>query len=147
MNSFRLFRFIGVIVYSARWNHFWQFNKTVALILSYVYSCINPFALYFLSSTFRHFYNRYIFFWKSDSCFCLPKSLDHSIHGPRFGDTMTFSEGIRRSSANNISMTATELNRYRISSHLTLQTRTSNNILANRISAENEVRTNGQIYH
>jgi hypothetical protein len=30
------------------------------LVLTYVYACINPFALYFLSSTFRHFYKRYL---------------------------------------------------------------------------------------
>ncbi|CAF5226969.1 unnamed protein product, partial [Rotaria magnacalcarata] len=40
-----LYWFIGVLVYSAPWNHYWQFNKTLALIFSYTYSCINPFAL------------------------------------------------------------------------------------------------------
>ncbi len=64
-SSFSYVRFIGVLVYSSRWNLFWQINKTIGLILTYVYSCINPFALYFLSSTFRHFYKRHLCFWSN----------------------------------------------------------------------------------
>ena len=60
---FSLLRFIGVLVYSCRWNYFWQINKTLALVLSNIYSCINPFALFFLSSTFRHFFKRYLCCW------------------------------------------------------------------------------------
>ncbi|CAF1006132.1 unnamed protein product, partial [Didymodactylos carnosus] len=63
-----LYWYIGVIIYHSKWNYFWHINKTTALLLSYIYSCINPFALYFLSSTFRHFYNRYLFFWTNISC-------------------------------------------------------------------------------
>ncbi|CAF0977627.1 unnamed protein product [Adineta ricciae] len=63
-----LYWFIGVLVYSFKWNLFWQINKTIALILTYVYSCINPFALYFLSSTFRYFYKRHLFFWTKTNC-------------------------------------------------------------------------------
>ncbi len=82
-----LFRFIGVLVYSSRWNHFWQINKTLAFVLMYIYSCINPFALYFLSSTFRHFYQRYLCFWKH-TAYCSKTSQRRtresaaSIHDP-----------------------------------------------------------------
>jgi hypothetical protein len=65
---FVYFRFIGVLVYSSHWNHFWQINKTLALVLTYAYACINPIALYFLSSTFRHFYKRYLCFWTNTTC-------------------------------------------------------------------------------
>lgn len=60
--------FVGVLVYASPWNHFWQINKTLAMVLTYVYSCINPIALYFLSSTFRHFYKRYLCFWTHTNC-------------------------------------------------------------------------------
>lgn len=105
------FRFIGVIVYSAQWNHFWQFNKTLALILSYVYSCINPFALYILSSTFRHFYKRYLFFWTYDSCGTSNNSLGHATRGRRTGETLTFSDCPGRFSTNNVSSIFNDLNR------------------------------------
>ncbi len=107
------FRFIGVIIYSARWNHFWQFNKTLALILSYIYSCINPFALYFLSSTFRHFYKRYLFFWTNTSC-CCSSSKNHHVNNKqrrRTGEPITVSEYTRRSSANNVPTIYYDLNR------------------------------------
>jgi len=107
-------RFIGVIIYSARWNHFWQFNKTLALILSYIYSCINPFALYFLSSTFRHFYKRYLFFWTNTSCCCCSSSKNHHVNNKqrrRTGEAITVSEYTRRSSANNVPTIYYDLNR------------------------------------
>ncbi len=107
----KLLRFIGVIVYTARWNHFWQFNKTLALILSYIYSCINPFALYFLSSTFRHFYKRYLFFWTNTSS-CCSKSRGFNINQRRrTGETTTVSDYQRRSSANNVTSIYYDLNR------------------------------------
>lgn len=111
-----LFRFIGVIIYSGRWNHFWQFNKTVALTLSYIYSCINPFALYFLSSTFRHFYKRYLFFWTKGSC-CRPKNSNYaSGQSRRTLDGVTFSDCPRRTSVNNGSMLFIDLMKIRSSS-------------------------------
>ncbi|CAF0757374.1 unnamed protein product [Rotaria sp. Silwood1] len=103
--------FIGVIVYSARWNHFWQFNKTLALIFSYIYSCINPFALYFLSTTFRHFYKRYLFFWTNRSCCCSKDDLANQTQRRRTGDMITLSEYQRQSSANNVSSIYYDLNR------------------------------------
>lgn len=114
-------RFIGVLVYSAPWNHYWQFNKTLALILSYIYSCINPFALYFLSTTFRHFYKRYLFFWTNTSC-CAKGHLTHQTRRHRAGDLLTMSEYQRNSSVNNVSTYYYDLNRAKNSSfHQTQQ--------------------------
>ncbi|CAF0867538.1 unnamed protein product [Adineta ricciae] len=108
-----LYWFIGVIVYSARWNHFWQFNKTLALIFSYTYSCINPFALYFLSSTFRHFYKRYLCFWTNSPCCSTKCRLDDIHQRRRTGDMGTVSEYQHRSSANNVTGIYYDLNRTR----------------------------------
>ncbi len=111
------FRFIGVIVYSSRWNHFWQFNKTLALILSYIYSCINPFALYFLSSTFRHFYKRYLFFWTNTSCCYSKTDQVKTIQQRRTGEPTTLSDYTHRASANNVSTIYYDLNRTRNSNN------------------------------
>ncbi|XP_060077899.1 neuropeptide CCHamide-1 receptor-like [Ylistrum balloti] len=46
---------------------FWIWFKVFGFCLTYVYSCVNPYALYFLSSQFRKYYNRYLFR-------CCPKS-------------------------------------------------------------------------
>ncbi|XP_076445562.1 neuropeptide CCHamide-1 receptor-like [Babylonia areolata] len=43
------------------YNAFWHYFKIVGFSLTFVNSCINPFALYFLSSQFRKYYNRYLF--------------------------------------------------------------------------------------
>lgn len=40
---------------------FWFIFKTISICLTYAYSCVNPYALYFLSSQFRKHYNRYLF--------------------------------------------------------------------------------------
>lgn len=48
-------------------NDFWIWFKVFGFCLTYVYSCVNPYALYFLSSQFRKYYNRYLFR-------CCPKS-------------------------------------------------------------------------
>jgi hypothetical protein len=96
-SSFMYFRFIGVLVYSSRWNYFWQINKTLALILTYIYSCINPFALYFLSSTFRHFYKRYLCFWTNTTC-CLER---HLTIRRRTQESTTPNDYRHSSSANN----------------------------------------------
>ncbi|CAF3429985.1 unnamed protein product [Rotaria socialis] len=110
-----LYWFIGVLVYSAPWNHYWQFNKTLALIFSYTYSCINPFALYFLSTTFRHFYKRYLFFWTNTPC-CSKGHLANHMQQHRTGDNVTFIEYQRNSSANNVANIYCDLNRMKNSS-------------------------------
>ncbi|XP_033741715.1 neuropeptide CCHamide-1 receptor-like [Pecten maximus] len=48
-------------------SEFWVWFKLLGFCLTYVYSCVNPYALYFLSSQFRKYYNRYLFR-------CCPKS-------------------------------------------------------------------------
>ncbi|CAF2202810.1 unnamed protein product [Rotaria magnacalcarata] len=105
-----LYWFIGVLVYSAPWNHYWQFNKTLALIFSYTYSCINPFALYFLSTTFRHFYKRYLFFWTNTPCYSKGHLANH-MQQHRIGDNVTFTEYQRNSSAINVTNIYYDLNR------------------------------------
>ena len=45
----------------AEYNMFWHVFKIVAYCLSYVNSCVNPLALYFLSRQFRRYYDRYLF--------------------------------------------------------------------------------------
>lgn len=40
---------------------FWYIFKVIGICLTYAYSCVNPYALYFLSSQFRKHYNRHLF--------------------------------------------------------------------------------------
>lgn len=42
-------------------NDFWNVFKILGFCLTFINSCVNPFALYFLSSQFRKYYNRYLF--------------------------------------------------------------------------------------
>lgn len=44
-------------------NSFWHIFKVVGYCLTYIYACVNPFALYFLSGQFRKYYNKYLFRW------------------------------------------------------------------------------------
>ncbi|GFN84661.1 neuromedin-b receptor [Plakobranchus ocellatus] len=48
-------------------NDFWLAFKITGFCLTFINSCVNPFALYFLSSHFRKYYNRYLF------CLCRRK--------------------------------------------------------------------------
>ncbi|XP_005093521.2 neuropeptide CCHamide-1 receptor [Aplysia californica] len=74
---------------------FWHTFKITAFCLKFINSCVNPFALYFLSGQFRKFYNRYLF------CCCRrvrytslePTSTMHHLHSTT-----------RRSSPTNMSM-------------------------------------------
>ena len=79
--------------------------------MSYVYSCINPFALYFLSSTFRHFYKRYLFFWTNTSCCSSKRHPVNHTERRRTGELGTVSEYQHRSSANNGSTVYYDSNR------------------------------------
>lgn len=45
----------------AEMNMFWHVFKIVAFCLSFINSCVNPLALYFLSRQFRRYYDRYLF--------------------------------------------------------------------------------------
>lgn len=40
---------------------FWYIMKIASVCFMYAYSCVNPYALYFLSSQFRKYYNRHLF--------------------------------------------------------------------------------------
>lgn len=45
----------------ATYNDFWHIFKVTGFCLQFINSCVNPFALYFLSGQFRKYYNRYLF--------------------------------------------------------------------------------------
>lgn len=45
----------------AQYDMFWHVFKIVAYCLSFINSCVNPLALYFLSRQFRRYYDRYLF--------------------------------------------------------------------------------------
>ena len=45
------------------YNMFWHVFKIMGFCLSFINSCVNPLALYFLSRQFRRFYDRYLCCW------------------------------------------------------------------------------------
>lgn len=65
-----------------QFNDFWHVFKIGGFCLTFINSCVNPFALYFLSGQFRKYYNRYLF------CCCRrvrytslePTSTMHNLH-------------------------------------------------------------------
>ncbi|KAK2146303.1 hypothetical protein LSH36_617g02002 [Paralvinella palmiformis] len=57
-------------------NLFWYVFKFLSFCLAFANSCVNPFALYFLSKQFRRYYNRYLF------CCCV-----RGAGGDHTGDT------------------------------------------------------------
>ncbi|XP_029653977.1 neuropeptide CCHamide-1 receptor-like [Octopus sinensis] len=56
--------------FDEEFNPFWMMFKIVSFCMAFINSCVNPFALYFLSNQFRKYYNRYLF------CWCTPKPYD-----------------------------------------------------------------------
>ncbi|KAK4310863.1 hypothetical protein Pmani_017596, partial [Petrolisthes manimaculis] len=42
---------------------YWHYFRIVGFCLSFINSCINPVALYFVSGTFRKYFNRHVFCW------------------------------------------------------------------------------------
>lgn len=68
---------------------FWVIFKVIGFCLMYVYSSINPYALYFLSSQFRRYYNKYLFR-------CCPKS--YRPIQPESASAMLYNGTIRRGS-------------------------------------------------
>lgn len=66
---------------SSHYDDVWHTFKIVGFCLQFINSCVNPFALYFLSGQFRKYYNRYLF------CCCRtrysslePTSTMHNLH-------------------------------------------------------------------
>lgn len=45
------------------YNEFWHYFRIVGFCLSFINSCINPIALYFVSGTFRKYFDDYLFSW------------------------------------------------------------------------------------
>ena len=77
----------------SNYNDFWHGFQIIGFCLKFINSCVNPFALYLLSSQFRKFFKRYL-------CCCLPKptrytSLDQTstLHN--------FQSDVRRASTQN----------------------------------------------
>ena len=77
---------------------FWYVFKTVGYCLTYVYACVNPYALYFLSSHFRKYYNRLLFR-------CCPKS--YRRIPPESNPSLIYNSTMRRGST---SMTVVKAN-------------------------------------
>lgn len=81
--------------------------------------------MYFLSSTFRHFYKRYLFFWAHKPCCCrcsLKRYHVNSTQRRRTGENVTVTEYTRRSSANNVTTIYYDLNRIKNSNNYQQQT-------------------------
>lgn len=77
------------------YNDFWNVFKILGFCLTYINSCVNPFALYLLSSQFRKYYNRYLF--------CCFKRVRYTSLEP--SSTMhNFNSTVRRASSTNTSM-------------------------------------------
>ena len=86
-------RHISILVHfqtEVEYNMFWHVLKITSYCLTYIYSCVNPYALYFLSSQFRKYYNRYLF------C-CCPKFKYRSL-GAEQSTMYNFNSTVRRGS-------------------------------------------------
>ncbi|KAI8773042.1 neuromedin-B receptor [Biomphalaria glabrata] len=85
-------------IYLILWNYmnheydeFWHVLKILTFCLTFINSCVNPFALYFLSGQFRKYYNRYLF------CCCQrvrydslePTSTMHNLHSTSRRQSLT----------------------------------------------------------
>lgn len=79
----------------ANFNIFWHYFKIAGFCMTFINSCINPFALYFLSSQFRKYYNRYLF--------CCLKGVNYTRMEP--SSTMhNFNSTVRRASSTQTSI-------------------------------------------
>ncbi|XP_052811223.1 neuropeptide CCHamide-1 receptor-like [Mya arenaria] len=73
------------------YNMFWHVLKITSFCLTYIYSCVNPYALYVLSSKFRKYYNRYLFF-------CCRKSSYPGLAVEEYSTSCTCNSTMRRGS-------------------------------------------------
>lgn len=86
-------RHISILIFyhtDVEFNMFQHVLKITSFCLTYIYSCVNPYALYFLSSQFRKYYNRYLF------C-CCPKFNYRSL-GAEQSAMYNFNSTVRRGS-------------------------------------------------
>ncbi|XP_070568238.1 neuromedin-B receptor-like [Ptychodera flava] len=65
-------------------NYGMMFFKSLGTIMAYANSCVNPLALYFLSNTFKSYYNKYIF------CFLSNKEQRNGLVKSDFRDNSSF---------------------------------------------------------
>ncbi|KFM78411.1 [Phe13]-bombesin receptor, partial [Stegodyphus mimosarum] len=55
---------------NAHYNSFWHSWKIMGYVMTFANSCLNPIALYLISSVFRNYFKRYLF-----CCCCKPKEI------------------------------------------------------------------------
>lgn len=86
-------RHISILLHhhsDVEFNMFLHVFKITSFCLTYIYSCVNPYALYFLSSQFRKYYHRYLF------C-CCPEFTYRSL-GAEQSAMYNFNSTVRRGS-------------------------------------------------
>lgn len=76
--------------FNPEYNMGWHVLQMTSFCLMFIYSCVNPYALWFLSSQFRKYYNRYLF------C-CCPKFKYRSLAGEQ-SHMYHFNSTVRRNS-------------------------------------------------
>ena len=82
-------------------NHFWNTLRIVGFCLTFINSCINPIALYWISGTFRKYYNRHLFCIKTADVGGASISHYHFHSSVRtFPTTITRTDQFEMSSAN-----------------------------------------------
>lgn len=74
----------------SEYNMFWHVFKIAGFCFTYIYCCVNPYALYFLSSQFRKYYQRYLF------C-CCPDKRYRNLDQPT-SSMYNFNSTVRRAS-------------------------------------------------
>ena len=88
------------------YNMFWHVFKIIGFCLSFINSCINPLALYFLSKQFRRYYNRYLF------CCCQSQKTNKKPSTQDYSATMCHYTGpattTRRTSGTTMTMLPTQ---------------------------------------
>lgn len=69
---------------------FWHAFRILAFCLSFINSCINPIALYFISGVFRKYFNRYLFIcWKTTNVNQDNMSIRNSLSYRRHNSVLT----------------------------------------------------------
>ncbi|CAH1407591.1 unnamed protein product [Nezara viridula] len=63
------------------YNNFWHIFRIVGFCLTFINSCVNPIALYWVSGTFRKYFNKYLLCWRGHS--------EESRHNRRAWDSST----------------------------------------------------------
>ena len=62
------------------YNYTWNIIRIVGFCLTFINSCINPIALYWISGTFRKYYNRHLFCKRGDEIIGIPSISQYHFH-------------------------------------------------------------------